>query len=70
MYKTLFMGKGSSDCTLGDDPLSNVQAKALAGLKSNGIMTPNDDGYFRPKEAVSRAEAVVILDRIYHYLKK
>ncbi|MGG2198157.1 S-layer homology domain-containing protein [Paenibacillus validus] len=69
VYKTLFMGKGSSDCTLGDDPLSNVQAKALAGLKSNGIMTPNDDGYFRPKEAVSRAEAVVILDRIYHYLK-
>lgn len=69
VYKTLFMGTGSSDCTLGDDPLSNVQATALASLKSNGIMSPNDNGYFRPKDPVTRAEAVVILDRIYHYLK-
>ncbi len=32
-------------------------------------MTPNDDGYFRPKDRVTRAEAVTILNRIYSYLK-
>ncbi|WP_159885929.1 S-layer homology domain-containing protein [Paenibacillus puerhi] len=69
VYKTLMIGKGASDCKLGDDLLSNVQAKGLAGLKANGIMSPTDNGRFRPRDPVTRAEAVVILDRIYHYLK-
>ncbi|SDD92258.1 S-layer homology domain-containing protein [Paenibacillus sp. UNCCL117] len=69
VYKTLLIGKGPNDCRLGDDPLSNVQAKGLAGLKASGIMSPTDNGRFRPKDPVTRAEAVVILDRMYHYLK-
>ncbi|MEK8131049.1 S-layer homology domain-containing protein [Paenibacillus filicis] len=69
VYKTLMIGTGTSDCTLGDDQLSNVQAKGLAGLKLNGIMSPTDNGRFRPRDPVTRAEAVVILDRVYHFLK-
>ncbi|WP_281890035.1 S-layer homology domain-containing protein [Paenibacillus sp. YYML68] len=68
VYPILMLGTGASDCTLGDDPLSNVQARALAGLQSNGIMSEDDEGYFRPLDPLSRAEAVVILDRVYHYL--
>lgn len=69
VYPSLFMGNHASNCKFGDDPLSNVQSTALISLKANGIMTPNDDGYFRPKDRVTRAEAVTILDRIYNYLK-
>ncbi|ALS24141.1 MULTISPECIES: S-layer homology domain-containing protein [Paenibacillus] len=69
VYPSLFMGNHSSNCKFGDDPLSNVQSTALVSLKANGIMTPNDDGYFRPKDRVTRAEAVTILNRIYSYLK-
>lgn len=69
VYPSLFMGNHASNCKFGDDPLSNVQSTALISLKANGIMTPNDDGYFRPKDRVTRAEAVTILNRIYNYLK-
>ncbi|GLI09373.1 hypothetical protein YDYSG_54050 [Paenibacillus tyrfis] len=70
VFVTLILGKNTGDCRLGGDELSNVQAKALASLKASGIMTPNDQGYFRPKDYVTRAEAVTILDRVYTYLKK
>lgn len=70
VFITLILGNNTGDCKLGKDELSNVQAKALASLKASGIMTPNDSGYFRPKDYVTRAEAVTILDRAYTYLKK
>ncbi|CAG7647773.1 hypothetical protein PAESOLCIP111_05456 [Paenibacillus solanacearum] len=70
MYTTLLLDHERDDCTLGSDPLSNVQTKALASLKANGIMTPDEGGYFRPQEPVTRAEAVTILDRAYHFLKR
>lgn len=69
VYPSLFLGNHASNCKFGDDLLSNVQSTALISLKANGIMTPNDDGYFRPKDRVTRAEAVTILERIYNYLK-
>ncbi|WP_186445785.1 S-layer homology domain-containing protein [Paenibacillus cremeus] len=70
VFTLLALGSNGADCSLGDDELSNVQAKALASLSGSGIMTPNNDGYFRPKDAVTRAEAVTILERIYNYLKR
>ncbi|WP_426451112.1 S-layer homology domain-containing protein [Paenibacillus sp. S-38] len=69
VYPTLFLGNGTGNCAYGDDELSNQQAKALASLQASGIMSADDAGYFRPLDAVSRAEAVTILDRIYLYLR-
>ncbi|CAG7646960.1 S-layer homology domain-containing protein [Paenibacillus allorhizosphaerae] len=70
LYITLMLEHESEECTLGSDPLSNVQTKALASLKANGIMTPDEFGFFRPQEPVTRAEAVTILDRAYHFLER
>lgn len=70
VYPALMLGKDSADCALGDDPLSNTEIKVLTSLHATGIMTPNEDGYFRPLDRVTRAEAVTILERIYRYLKK
>ncbi|MCZ8523127.1 MULTISPECIES: S-layer homology domain-containing protein [Paenibacillus] len=69
VYPTLFLGTGTGNCVYGDDELSNTQASALASLQASGIMSADDAGYFRPLDAVSRAEAVTILDRIYLYLR-
>ncbi|UUZ90792.1 S-layer homology domain-containing protein [Paenibacillus sp. P25] len=70
VYPALMLGTDRTDCRLGDDPLSNVEIKGLASLQASGIMTPTDDGYFRPTDRMTRAEAVTILDRIYRFLKK
>ncbi|AEI39254.1 S-layer homology domain-containing protein [Paenibacillus mucilaginosus] len=69
VYPTLFLGTGTGNCVYGDDDLSNTQATALASLQASGIMSADEAGYFRPLDAVSRAEAVTILDRIYLYLR-
>ncbi|MDF2962017.1 MAG: hypothetical protein K0S39_3752 [Paenibacillus sp.] len=67
---SLFMGSGVGDCQFGTDGFSNAQASVLASLQSSGIMTATNEGYFRPLDKVTRAEAVTILNRIYNYLKK
>lgn len=66
----LFTGTGKSDCSFGTDDASKAQASSLASLQASGIMTANEQGYFRPLDKVTRAEAVTILNRIYNYLKK
>jgi hypothetical protein len=66
----LFMGTGVADCGFGTDGFSNAQASSLASLQASGIMTSTADGYFRPLDKVTRAEAVTILNRIYNFLKK
>ena len=70
LYAIAAMGQDGTNCTLGTDPLANVMAKSLASLQTAGIMTPNEAGYFRPLDRVTRAEAVTILHRIYNYLKR
>jgi hypothetical protein len=70
VLNTLFMGSGPDDCSFGTDSFSNAQASSLASLQASGIMTANTDGYFRPLDKVTRAEAVTILNRIYNFLKK
>lgn len=67
---TLFMGTGVADCGFGTDGFSNAQASSLVSLQASGIMTSTADGYFRPLDKVTRAEAVTILNRIYNFLKK
>jgi hypothetical protein len=67
---TYFMGSGAGDCGFGTDGYSNAQATILSSLQTSGIMTATADGYFRPLDKVTRAEAVTILNRIYNYLKK
>ncbi|MCR8633750.1 S-layer homology domain-containing protein [Paenibacillus radicis (ex Xue et al. 2023)] len=70
VFPSLFMGTGAGDCQFGSDGFSNAQASVLASLQSSGIMTANNEWYFRPLDKVTRAEAVTILNRIYNYLKK
>ncbi|NHN32296.1 S-layer homology domain-containing protein [Paenibacillus agricola] len=67
---TFFMGTSVADCAFGTDGFSNAQASVLASLQASGIMTATTDGYFRPLDKVTRAEAVTILNRIYNFLKK
>ncbi|SFM03727.1 S-layer homology domain-containing protein [Paenibacillus sp. 1_12] len=67
---SLFLGTDAVDCGFGTDGFSNAQASSLASLQASGIMTATADGYFRPLDKVTRAEAVTILNRIYNFLKK
>jgi hypothetical protein len=67
---SLFMGTNAVDCSFGTDGFSNAQSSSLASLQASGIMTATADGYFRPLDKVTRAEAVTILNRIYNFLKK
>jgi hypothetical protein len=70
VYPVLLFEFYNGECDFSVDPLTKIQAKALAHLQYNGILTADEDGYFRPNDPVTRAEAVTILDRIYRYLKK
>jgi hypothetical protein len=70
VFPILLLGYNWDDCSFGNDSLSSVQAKALTSLQVSGILTASEDGYFRPSEPVTRAEAVTILHRIYDFLKK
>ncbi|WP_019912999.1 S-layer homology domain-containing protein [Paenibacillus sp. HW567] len=53
-----------------NDDVSSVQASAIASMQSQGIITANANGYFRPLAPITRAEMVTILDRIYLLLDK
>ncbi len=63
----IYMIKDTTGCSITDD-VSAIKARALAGLHTSGILTADAQGKFKPQSAISRAEAVTILQRIFNYL--
>jgi hypothetical protein len=49
----------------GNGDYEYTKAAALYRIHSLGIITCDKNGYFRPKDAVTRAEALTILHRVY-----
>jgi hypothetical protein len=43
-----------------------VKAEALYKMHINGIITADNNGYFRPNDAATRAEVMTILHRVYN----
>ncbi|MFF2479966.1 S-layer homology domain-containing protein [Paenibacillus sp. NPDC058071] len=53
----------------GNGDFEFLKAEALYNIISNDIMKPDDNGYFRPKSKVTRAEIATILHRSYNMKK-